>query len=203
MEFSETEAAEDNNQQPWVSSDDEEEHKITDELDDFIDNSCQPDEDVSFYRQLDPLNVNDYPKFLDQTRNPLDAIFEDDTSYYGNDNVQPELYAPKNRNFVIFDKFTGFEKSVEKLKKTLTNFGDSENQFFDAVIYGVMFHKSNGEIIDKNKMIQVLGEDSYNDFLEIKDEIKLDRTLSGYFKSCFVANQVLSKHNYFLKFFER
>ena len=65
MEFSETEAAEGNNQQPWVSSDDEEEHKITDELDDFIDNSCQPDEDVSFYRQLDPLNVNDYPKFLD------------------------------------------------------------------------------------------------------------------------------------------
>ena len=66
-----------------------------------------------------------------------------------------------------------------------------------------MFHKSNGEIIDKNKMIQVLGEDFYNDFLEIKDEIKLDRTLSGYFKSCSVANQVLSKHNYFLKFFER
>ena len=203
MEFSEIEAAEDNNQQPWVSSEDEKKDKITDELDDFIDNSCQPDEDVRFYRQLDPLNVNDYPKFLDTARNPLDAIFEDDTSYYGNDNVQRELYAPKNRNFVIFGKFTGFEKSTEKFKKTLTNFGDSESQLFDAVIYGVMFHKFNGEIIDKNKMIQMLGEDFCNDFLEIKDEIKLDGTLSGYFKRYFVANQVLSKHNYFLKFFER
>ena len=117
LEFSEIEAAEDNNQQPWVSSEDEKKDKLTDELDDFIDNSCQPDEDVRFYRQLDPLNVNDYPKFLDKTRNPLDVTFEDDTSYYGNDNVQRELYAPKNRNFVIFDKFTGFGKSAEKLKK--------------------------------------------------------------------------------------
>ena len=41
-----------------------------------------------------------------------------------------------------------------------------------------MFYKSNGEIIDKNKIVEVLGEDFYNDLLEIKDEIKLDRTLS-------------------------
>ena len=66
-----------------------------------------------------------------------------------------------------------------------------------------MFHKSNGEIIDKNKIIQVLGKDFYHDLLEIKDEIKLNRILFGYFNRCFVANQVLSKHNYFLKFFER
>ena len=41
-----------------------------------------------------------------------------------------------------------------------------------------MFYKSNGEIIDKNNIVEVLGEDFYNDLLEIKDEIKLDRTLS-------------------------
>ena len=66
-----------------------------------------------------------------------------------------------------------------------------------------MFHKSNGEIIDKNKIIQVLGKDFYHDLLEIKDEIKLNRILFGYFDRCFVANQVLSKHKYFLKFFEQ
>ena len=92
---------------------------------------------------------------------------------------------------------------LKNLSKNLKNFGGSENQLFDAITYGAMFHKSNGEIIDKNKIIQVLGKDFYHDLLEIKDEIKLNRILFGYFDRCFVANQVLSKHNYFLKFFER
>ena len=81
MEFIETESVESNNQQPLVFSDNKEE-KITDELYDFIDNSDQPGEDVSFYRQLDPLNTDHYPKFPNQTRNPLDAIFEDDSPLF-------------------------------------------------------------------------------------------------------------------------
>ena len=44
LEFIETEAVESNNRQPLVFSDDEEE-KITDGLNDFIDNSEQPGED--------------------------------------------------------------------------------------------------------------------------------------------------------------
>ena len=66
-----------------------------------------------------------------------------------------------------------------------------------------MFHKSNGETVDLPKMVQVLGEDFYNDLLEIKDEIKLHRTPFGYFGRCFLANQVLSKHSFFLRFFEQ
>ena len=54
MEFIETEATEDNNQQPFDDNlffrDDDEEEKITGELDHFIDNSDQPGEKVSFYR---------------------------------------------------------------------------------------------------------------------------------------------------------
>ena len=98
MEFIETESVESNNQQPLVFSDNKEE-KITDELYDFIDNSEQPGEDVSFYRQLDPLNTDHYPKFPNQTRNPLDAIFEDDSPYYGKEAIQPAMYAPGNRDF--------------------------------------------------------------------------------------------------------
>ena len=98
MEFIETEIAEDNNQYLLIFSNDDDEEKIRDELDDFVDNSFQPDGDVRFYRQLDPLNVNDYPKFPGQTRNPLDAVFEEgDTLLYGNEDLQPELHAlPKN-----------------------------------------------------------------------------------------------------------
>ena len=49
MDFIEAEAVESNTEQPLVFSDEEEE-KITDELDDFIDKSEQPEYDVSFYR---------------------------------------------------------------------------------------------------------------------------------------------------------
>ena len=54
-----------------------------------------------------------------------------------------------NREFVTFNKFKGFESSVRKFNKTLKNFNDSGNSFFDAVIYGVMFYKSEGKILEK------------------------------------------------------
>ena len=102
-----------------------------------------------------------------------------------------------------FDEFDGFEKSVKKFKGTLKNFKGSENSFFDALIYSLMFCKSEGKIVDKNKINEVLGDDFYNDLLKIKDEIKLDRTIFGYFNRCFQVNEVLAKYNFFLKFFER
>ena len=54
---------------------DDESEKITDELDNFI--NCDPidKEDVSFYRERNLLNINNYPKFNGQVRNPLEAIF--------------------------------------------------------------------------------------------------------------------------------
>ena len=79
----------------------------------------------------------------------------------------------------------------------------TENQLIDPLIYGIMFYKSNSEIIDKNKTAEVIGEDFYNDLLEIKDEIKLDRTLFFHFVRCFIVNQVLAKHNFFLKFLQQ
>ena len=111
--------------------------------------------------------------------------------YYGKEDIQPELHAPEHRDLVSFEKFTGFEKSVDKFNKTLKNFEGSENQFFDAIIYGIMFCKSNGEIIDKNKIAEEVGEDFYNDLLEIKDEIKLDRTLFGYLTDVFLLIKLL------------
>ena len=89
----------------------------TNELDDFIDNGPQPDEDVNFYRQLDPTNLQNYPKFHDQTQNPIKTIYEDGTRFYDHEDQQPELYAPEDRESVSFDKFEGFEKSIKKLKK--------------------------------------------------------------------------------------
>ena len=188
---------------PLVFSDDEEEEKITDELDDFIDNEPQPEEDISFYRQLDPENIDNYPKFNSTTRNPINAIYEDDFPFYGHEDQQPELYALKDRKSISFDKFEGFEKHIIKFKKTLKNFEGSENQLLHAVIYGIMHYRCDGEPRVKEKIVEILGEILFNDLKEIKEEIKLDRTLFGFFDRCFKLNIVLAKHNYFLKFFER
>ena len=111
MEFISADAEEDG---PLVFSDDEEDEKITDELDDFIDDSTQSQEDVRSYRQRDPNNIENYPKFHGQTRNPIEAVYEDDEPFYGHEDRQPELYAPEDRKHVSFDKFKGFERSVEK-----------------------------------------------------------------------------------------
>ena len=78
----------------------------------------------------------------------------------------------------------GFKSSVKKFKKTLKNFDDRDNSFFDVIIYGVMFHKSEGKILEKDKIAEILRPDFYNELLEIKDEIKLDRTIFGYFDTC-------------------
>ena len=64
-----------------------------------------------------------------------------------------------------------------------------------------MHHLTEGKVIDKSKIKEVLGNDFYNDLLEIKND-KLDGAIFGYFERCFLANQVLAKYN-FLKFFER
>ena len=152
MEFISNEAMENG---PLVFSDDEEEEQIT-ELDDFIDNGPQPEEDVSFYRQLDPANIDDYPKFNSRTRNPIEVIYEDD------------------KQSVSFDKFEGSEKSIEKFKKTLKNFEGGQNQHFDTVIYGIMYYRCDGEPIVREKIVEVLGENLFNDLKEIEEEIKLD-----------------------------
>ena len=59
-----------------------------------------------------------------------------------------------------------------------------------------------GKILDKDKMKEVLGNDFYNDLIEIKNDAQLDRTIFGYFDRCFPVNKVLAKYNFFLKCFE-
>ena len=142
-------------------------------------------------------------RFQNQTKNPQQGLFEQDYSLCETDDQQPEWYDSVSRNLVAFDKCDGSEKYVDRFKKTLKNFRDSENQLFDSVIYGVMFHKSNGETLDQDRVIEVLGEDFYNNLLKVKDKIKLNRTIFGFFDRCMILNEILSNYNFFITFFER
>ena len=209
MDFIDLEAAKESlDNQPLIFSEDEE--MTNDEMDDFIDGSNQQREGVSFYRQLESpnqtrglQNLNDYPKFLNQTRDVRVAIYEDDEPFYRTYDTQPEPYVPKNRKSIEFDNFVGYEKNVKKFKETIKNFDGSNNPFFDSIIYSLMFYLTEGKNIDKNKAKEIIGNEFYIELLEIKDDIKLDKTLFGCFNRCFMVNEVLAKHNFFLKFFER
>ena len=93
-------------------------------------------------------------------------------------------------------------QNLEDLSKTLKE--GTDNPFFDATIFGLVTYLTEGEKEnDWGKIQETIGNDFYNDLLEIKDDIKLDRSIFGFFDRCFRANQVLAKHNFFLKFFER
>ena len=158
MDFIQFEAIEGSQQHEINFSDDDNDEK-TEQDENFIDDSEQPMEDVSFYRTLDPENIDHYDKFPNQTRDPRAAIYKDDEMFFGTEDTQPELFAPENREDVEFDKFEGFEKSVKKFKDTLQNFKNSNNPFFDSILYGVMFKISEGKILEKDKANVVLGKD--------------------------------------------
>ena len=72
----------------------EDEEVETDDLSNFIGDKYIPENGVSFYRQRDPQNLHDYLKFHDQTRDPIEAVFLDTKSYFGEDN-QPEPFCSR------------------------------------------------------------------------------------------------------------
>ena len=93
-------------------------------------------------------------------------------------------------------------QNLKDLSKTLKE--GTDNPFFDATIFGLVTYLTEGEKEnDWGKIQETIGNDFYNDLLEINDDIKLDRSIFGFFDRCFRANQVLAKHNFFLKFCER
>ena len=119
MEFIDTEATEDfQENQPLVFSDDDEE-MTNDEINNFIDDSEQPREDVSFYRKIDRDNLIHYQKFPNLTIDRRIATYKNNQSYFGEEDQQPELYGPENRDSIELDKFSGFQKFVKKIQKNL------------------------------------------------------------------------------------
>ena len=86
------------------------------------------------------------------------------------EDTQPELYTPENRETVKFN-FFGSEKSSLMHKKTL---GKQK------------------ALLEKIK--DIIERKLYDELSEIKEEIKLDKSVFGFFDKCFLMNQLLSKH---------
>ena len=109
---------------------------------------------------------------------------------------------------VDFDEFKGFEKSAEIFKNGLLKFGRIDNYLFYVIIYDLMYYyKQNSDTLEpklnKKDAQKILGDNLYFDLIEIEPETMLDKTLFGFFERCYKINKVISKHGFFLKFFER
>ena len=174
-----------------IFSDDE--NKGSGKVDDnFIDDSELKESEPSFYRN-----------FVDQTKDPRIAIYEegDDETFVDTRDLQTELCAVKNRDNVIFDEFSSYGKCVHKFKKSLSSFDDSktENSFFDAVIYGLLFKLTERKIFIKDKVESVLGREFYKDFCDVKYRLKLDALMYRFFDKCAQTNELLAKKTFFSK----
>ena len=180
---------------------DEEEYTATDE--EFIDDSFieeDDQQDASFYRNLD--NRDEYMKFYNQTKNPIEVVSKEHTDNFGDDN-QPELYDPEDKKQVDFDLFHSDTLKSRNFKESLLNFSNVENKFFYAVIYGIMHMKLKGIDVKLENIKETLGDKLFFSLKEIEILTRLDHSLLGFFERCQKMNEILSEHSYFLRFYER
>ena len=82
----------------------------------FIDDSSRSEEDLSFYRDIN--NREHYPRFINQTHNPVEVVYETEEEFYGEDNM-PEMYAPENREDVDFELFDTDQDMAMRFKNSL------------------------------------------------------------------------------------
>ena len=123
MDFVLTEAHEEEKSALQVSDDEIEE---SNEESAFIDDMPIEQESISSYRDLS--NLEHYPKFQNQTRNPIKVTYADTEDYFGEDN-QTERYDTEEQDNVTYDFFKDFKKPAEKIRLTLLSFENVENHF--------------------------------------------------------------------------
>ena len=82
---------------------------------------------------------------------PSAAVSEDEEMFFGTEDTKPELYAPKNKENVEFDRFEGYQKSIKKFMDTLQNVENNDNPFFDSTSYGLVCNIMVGRVnLEKN-----------------------------------------------------
>ena len=143
MDFILNEAIDEDDEFKLVFSDDSEEGFSEEEQElNFIDgDEGEEQQEASFYRSVDN---NERVKFSNQTRNPDKVVNELKDECYGEDDM-PELFDPENREDVEFDSFDNYLDKSQIFKNSLLRFDNIDNQFFYAVIYGLLQFKLNGQ----------------------------------------------------------
>lgn len=105
MDFIDFEAEVSQDNEPLSFSDDQNDDEGTSN---FIDDDQEVGEERSFYR-----------KFINQTRDPTEAVLHDDRSYLDTRDLQPEMFDIESRDEVVFDNFDRYCKCADQFKKII------------------------------------------------------------------------------------
>ena len=98
-------------------------------------------------------------RFMNQTRDPAKAVNDDDRSHLDRRDLEPEMFYCINRKHVEFDEFDDCQKCAEKFKKSLCSFQDDlKDSFFNAILYDLFFHLTEGNKVCKDKTEDILGK---------------------------------------------
>ena len=176
-------------------SEEEDEMFICDESDDE-----DGEQDASFYRSLN--NKEEHVKFPNQTKNPEEVVQESDDEYFGEDDM-PELFDPENRDEVEFNSFDNSSNKSQAFKESLVCFGNVDNHFFYAVVYGLMYCKNNEGNVFLENSEETLGNELFIEVKKIEKSTMLDHSIFGFFDPCKLINDVLCEYGFFLRFYER
>ena len=116
----------------------------------------------------------------------------------------PELFDTEKREDVEFDSFDNYSDKSQIFKNSLLRFGDIDNQFFYAVLYGNMHCKLSGRSVELQFAKRVLGTEFFIELKKIEKSKMVDHSIFVFFDRCQVINEeVLSEYGFFLRFYER
>ena len=135
------------------------------------------EQDASFYRSLN--NKEEHVKFPNQTKNPEEVVQESDDEYFGEDDM-PELFDPENRDEVEFNSFDNSSNKSQAFKESLVRFGNVDNHFFYAVVYGLMYCKNNEGNVFLENAEETLGNELFIKLKKIEKSTMLDHSIFGF-----------------------
>ena len=80
---------------------------------------------------------------------------------------------------------------------------DLEDSFFNAILFGLLFHLSEDNKVCKDKTEEILGKEFFETFKEKKEMLQLDHSLENFYKKYQVANDFLEMKGLFFRVYER
>ena len=151
------------------------------EMKSFIDDADQPFDD------------DEVPPFINVTK-----PFDDGDS-------QPRLYKRTSVDGRDMDEFNNDKYRAEVFKNSLLCFTEpqSENLFFEPVVYGIYF-LNNGNVPPTDFDTAIRSVENFDKLKMIAKDIMLDYTQFGFWEKCLLLNKTLcNEFDLFLRFYER
>ena len=149
----------------------------------------------------------DYYGFSNVNREYDDAIrysFVDlDESQEANNFANHEIDDDDNEDKI--DNFKNFESKLEEFKKSLIfshGLKNSDSLFY-ALLYGLRHHLTKKiDAVDDEQIKKDITSEIYHEILPLKKFLQLSLDIFHFENQCNVINQILNKHNLFLRIFE-